>query len=84
MKVAVLHTARLHPFSSWRLVRMSASCAYDVVATVPTGLERSAAEECRETLGPGREVLAHRGAISCRLERSEELSKVRSSARVLP
>ena len=61
---------------------MAASCAYDVVATVPSGLERSAAKECRETLGPGREVLAHRGSISCPLERSEELSKVSSSARV--
>lgn len=59
-----------------RLPSMSSSGTYQVVATVPTGLERGAADECREVLG--REALVHRGSISCTLESVEELLKVRA------
>ena len=58
------------------LLRMSSSRAYQVVATVPTGLERGAGDEYREVLG--REALVHRGSISCTLESVEELMKVRA------
>ena len=53
---------------------MAAPRTFTVVATVPTGLERGAAEECREILG--KEAAAHRGSITCTLEAVEELSKV--------
>ena len=53
---------------------MASSRVYPVVATVPTGLERGAAEECREALG--REATAHRGSITCTLESVEELVEV--------
>ena len=56
----------------WR--RMTSPRVFPVVATVPTGLERGAAEECREVLA--REATAQRGSITCTLEAVEELSKV--------
>jgi hypothetical protein len=55
---------------------MAARHAFPVVATVPTGLERGAAEECRELLG--REATARRGSITCTLEAVDELSMVYS------
>ena len=63
----------------WRLVRMQSSPSprtYQVVATVPTGLERGAAEECREVLGRVAGITANRGSITCTLESPEELVKV--------
>ena len=57
-----------------RLVRMASPRVFPVAATVPTGLERGAVEECREVLG--REATAHRGSITCTLEAVEELAKV--------
>lgn len=48
---------------------------FKVIATVPTGLEQSAAEECSETIGSG-VASAQRGSISCTLERVEDLRKV--------
>ena len=45
-----------------------------LMATVPTGLERCAAEECSEVVGRG--VVAHRGAITCTLDTVEDLAKV--------
>ena len=46
-----------------------------IVATVPTGLEKGAADECREALGRG-SVVADRGRISFPLFCLDELSKV--------
>ena len=45
-----------------------------MMATVPTGLERCAAEECSEAVGRG--SAAHRGSITCTLETLEDLTKV--------
>lgn len=61
------------------LVRILARMAsiqrvFHVVGTVPTGLERGAAQECREVLG--KEATAQRGSITCTLNAVEELSKV--------
>ena len=50
-----------------------------VVATVPTGLEKGAADECREVLGRGN-VIAGRGKISFPLQSLEEISKVARSS----
>ena len=59
---------------------MAVSRTFTVVATVPTGLERGAAEECREVLR--KEATAHRGSITCTLEAVEELSTVYSAAHI--
>ena len=46
-----------------------------LIATVPTGLENGAADECREVLK--RDVAADRGRISFQLSSWDELYKVR-------
>ena len=46
----------------------------EIIATVPTGLEHGAADECREILGRGAKIL--RGRISLELFSTEELTKV--------
>ena len=45
-------------------------------ATVPTGLERCAVEECGEVLGRGAAARARRGSITCTLQTLDELAKV--------
>lgn len=57
------------------VARMASSPrVFPVVATVPTGLERGAAEECGEVLGKCATV--QRGSITCTLDSVEELAKV--------
>lgn len=46
----------------------------EIIATVPTGLEHGAADECREILG--REAKIQRGRILIELLSMEELTKV--------
>lgn len=46
----------------------------EIIATVPTGLEHGAADECREILG--REAKIQRGRILIELLSVEELTKV--------
>ncbi len=46
-----------------------------IVATVPTGLEKGAAEECKQVLGRG-DVVSERGKIIFQLHCLEELAKV--------
>ena len=64
--------------SAKRLLKTMASSpgVFHLVATVPTGLERGAAEECREVLG--KETAARRGSITCTLDTLDELAKVTS------
>ncbi len=46
-----------------------------IIATIPTGLEKGAADECKEILGRSN-VLSDRGKIVFLLHCVEELSKV--------
>ena len=57
------------------IVSMSSAPVCEITATVPTGLEPGAAEECREVLGRGARI--QRGRISFDLLSVEELTKVR-------
>ena len=57
------------------VVSMSSATVCEITATVPTGLEPGAADECREVLG--REARIQRGRISFDLLSVEELTKVR-------
>lgn len=57
------------------VVSMSSATVCEITATVPTGLEPGAAEECREVLG--REARLQRGRIAFDLLSVEELTKVR-------
>ena len=57
------------------IVSMSSAPVCEITATVPTGLELGAAEECREVLGRGARI--QRGRISFDLLSVEELTKVR-------
>ena len=57
------------------VVSMSSATVCEIAATVPTGLEPGAAEECREVLG--REARIQRGRIAFDLLSVEELTKVR-------
>jgi len=50
----------------------------EIIATVPTGLEHGAADECREILG--REAKIQRGRILIELLSVEELTKVSNSS----
>ena len=52
---------------------MASATLCEIFATVPTGLEHYAADECKEVLG--REAKAHRGKISLGLACLEELEK---------
>lgn len=54
-------------------VKVESLCS--IWATVPTGLEKGAADECKELLGRG-DVLSERGKVSFPLYSLNELSKV--------
>ncbi len=54
---------------------MAAKGLCTIVATVPTGLEKGAAEECKQVLGRG-DVVSERGKIIFQLHCLEELAKV--------
>lgn len=49
---------------------------YKICATVPTGFEPGAADECREVLGDGAHVKQQRGRVSFLLPSLRELEKV--------
>lgn len=57
------------------IISMSSAPVCEITATVPTGLEPGAADECREVLGRGARI--QRGRISFDLLSVEELTKVR-------
>lgn len=57
------------------VVSMSSAAVCEITATVPTGLEPGAADECREVLR--REARIQRGRIAFDLFSVEELTKVR-------
>ena len=57
--------------------KMSGGSVCKICATVPTGLEYGAADECREVLGDNAHVQHQRGRLSFLLHSLEELEKAR-------